>query len=68
MRRHFAVELVVQPAGQQQAADSRQGDGEPGVHGSYRSASLSIRMMTVEIRSQFCACAASCFRPAFVIA
>ena len=64
----LAVELVVELARPQQAVDSRQGDGKPGAHGRHLSASFSMRMMTVEIRSQFSACAASCFRPAFVMA
>ena len=45
-------------------AEARREDGPPGHRGPRRSS----RIITAEMRSQFCAWAASCFRPALVIA
>ena len=65
---HFAIEIPILAVACEEAADARDHESEPSGHDRQRCASRSIRIITAEIRSQFCACAASCFRPLLVMA
>jgi hypothetical protein len=68
VRIDFAAELGVEAPRFEQRPGTRQQREEPGTERHHRPASRSIRPITPAIRSQFCACSASCFRPARVMA